>query len=483
MSAASRADIAILGAGFSGTALAIHLARRARPGLSVALVDPRPDTGLGRAYDDPSGRLLLNVPAGRMSLDPAALSDFAAWWAADRGTTAEAIACDFAPRRDYGRYVAARHAEALSTTPAEVARIHARAVDIEAADAGWSITLDGGGPITAAQVVLALGHGPPVLPPALDRAVLGDRLVDPLAPHALDAIDRDADLLILGTGLSAIDALTLLEERGHRGHLVCLSRHGRWPAVHRPSAVGPELPPIESALLAASPRRALRHVRALAADAHATGHDWRAVIDALRPHTAPTWRAWDTVARRQALRHLRSPWEVHRHRMAPASAEVLARLRACGQVETRAARLVDARRRADGRIVLGIRPRGGDAVGTIVVDGVLVALAASISFGPRDDALARSLLARGLVRDDPAGFGIDVDDDGRPRDVTGRATPGLHAIGPLLRARDWETTAVPEIREQAVALAERLLGAVGPRDHGAAETAKVAGWRLDERSR
>jgi uncharacterized NAD(P)/FAD-binding protein YdhS len=457
MSAASRVDIAILGAGFSGTALAVHLARRARPGLSVVLVDPRPDTGLGRAYDDPSGRLLLNVPAARMSLDPAAPSDFAVWWAADRGTTVDAIAADFAPRRDYGRYVAARHAEALSATPAEVARIHARAVDIEAADGGWSIALDDGGPITAAQVVLALGHGPPVLPPALDRTVLGDRLVDPLAPQALAAIDREAEVLVVGTGLTAVDALTLLDARGHRGRIVCLSRHGRWPAVHRPAPAPADPPPIEPALLAASPRRAFRHVRALAADALAAGHDWRAVIDALRPHTAPTWRAWDTAKRRQALRHLRSPWEVHRHRMAPASAEVFARLEARGQLETRAAHLVGVHRGADGRIEVAIRPRGADATAVVVADAVLVALSAAIPFAQRDDALARALLARGLVRDDPAGFGIDVDDDGRPLGASGRATPGLHAIGPLLRARDWETTAVPEIREQASALAERLL--------------------------
>jgi uncharacterized NAD(P)/FAD-binding protein YdhS len=73
------------------------------------------------------------------------------------------------------------------------------------------------------------------------------------------------------------------------------------------------------------------------------------------------------------------------------------------------------------------------------------------------DPLARALLARGLVRDDPAGFGIEVDADGRPLDAEGHAVSGLHAIGPLLRARDWETTAVPEIREQAAALAARLL--------------------------
>lgn len=456
MRAALRFDLAILGAGFSGAALAYHLARRAPPGHAIALVDPSPATGLGRAYDEPTGQLLLNVPAARMSLDPAAPLDFAAWWARECGTAVEAIAADFAPRRDYGRYVAARFGEALASAEAEIVRIVAGARDVEPIATGFRIALDDGATLAAREVVLAVGHGPPVLPAGLDRAALGGRLVDPLAPGAIASLPADADVLVVGTGLTAVDALTLLEARGHRGRIVALSRHGRWPAVHRPlSSVA--APPIDPARLAASPRRAFHHVRRLTAEALAAGGDWRAVIDALRPHTAPTWRAWDTDARRQALRHLRSPWEVHRHRMAPASAAVLERLGARGGFETRAARIVAARPGQGGRIAIEIRARGAVAGTQITVDAVLVALPASIPFAGRTCPLARALLARGLVRDDAAGFGLEVDDGFRPLDAAGRPTPGLYAIGPLLRGRDWETTAVPEIREQAAALAGQLL--------------------------
>ncbi len=456
MRAAPRFDVAILGGGFSGAALAYHLARRALTGHAIALVDPSPATGLGRAYDEPTGLLLLNVPAARMSIDPAVSLDFAGWWARERGLPVEAIAAEFAPRRDYGRYVAARHAEAVAATRAEVVRTVARAEDVEPVATGFRIALDDGATLEARKVVLALGHGPPMLPAGLDRAALADRLVDPLAPGAIDSVQDGADVLVIGTGLTAVDALTLLDARGHRGRITCLSRHGRWPADHRlPSSVAAQ--PIDPAQLAASPRSAFRHVRRLAAQALAADGDWRTVIDALRPHTAPTWGAWGTTARRQALRHLRSPWEVHRHRMAPASAAMLERLRARGGFETRAARIVAARPDGDGRIAIEIRPRGADASATIAADAVLVALAAAIPFAQRADPLARALLARGLVRDDPAGFGIDVDDQGRPLGAAGLPTPGLFAIGPLLRARDWETTAVPEIREQAAALAGRLL--------------------------
>jgi uncharacterized NAD(P)/FAD-binding protein YdhS len=456
MSDVAAFDIVIVGAGFSGAALSVHLARHAPAECSIAVVDSAPDTGRGRAYSDPSGQVLLNVPAARMSLDPSLPLDFANWWAQALGSTVEAIAADFAPRAEYGRYVQTRWTEALAQSPARITRLQSRVLDVETREGGFRVSLADGGVIDARRVVLALGHAPPVLPQSLSNAASAGRIVDPLTAHALDQLPRSARLLILGTGLTAVDALGRLATLGHHGPVLCVSRHGRWPAVHRtlsPTA----LPAVDAQALAASPRSALRHVRDLVERHTATGGDWRAVIDALRPHTAPTWRAWGDSARRQALRHLRSPWDVHRHRMAPAAAETLGKLGAMTELGFRAGRLVDTRLDADGRVTASIKRRGSDTIESWSADAILVGLAPAIAFGQRQDPLARALLARGLVRDDAVGFGIEVDSEGRPIGVTGQPTPGLHAIGPLLRGRDWETTAVPEIREQAAVLALRLL--------------------------
>jgi uncharacterized NAD(P)/FAD-binding protein YdhS len=74
------------------------------------------------------------------------------------------------------------------------------------------------------------------------------------------------------------------------------------------------------------------------------------------------------------------------------------------------------------------------------------------------DPLLRSLLASGAVRPDPLALGLDVTDDGAL--VSGDGTPSdlLWTLGPLCRGRLWETTAVPEIRDQSCALATRLVG-------------------------
>ena len=71
--------------------------------------------------------------------------------------------------------------------------------------------------------------------------------------------------------------------------------------------------------------------------------------------------------------------------------------------------------------------------------------------------LVRQLFVRGLLRADPLGLGLEVADDYAVIDAGGGRSRVLHYIGPLLKARDWEATAVPELRVHASALAKHLL--------------------------
>jgi uncharacterized NAD(P)/FAD-binding protein YdhS len=63
--------------------------------------------------------------------------------------------------------------------------------------------------------------------------------------------------------------------------------------------------------------------------------------------------------------------------------------------------------------------------------------------------LLRSLLDAGQVRPDPLGIGVDVDEESR-------AGERLWALGPLTKGRYWEIIAVPDIREQAAAVADDI---------------------------
>jgi uncharacterized NAD(P)/FAD-binding protein YdhS len=65
--------------------------------------------------------------------------------------------------------------------------------------------------------------------------------------------------------------------------------------------------------------------------------------------------------------------------------------------------------------------------------------------------LLRSLLDAGQVRPDHLSIGLEV--DGHSRAMGGEH---LWALGPLTKGRYWEIIAVPDIREQAAAVAEDI---------------------------
>ena len=77
---------------------------------------------------------------------------------------------------------------------------------------------------------------------------------------------------------------------------------------------------------------------------------------------------------------------------------------------------------------------------------------------PAKDPLLAALTRTGLVRPGPSGMGIDTADDGRVLGVLPPTIP-FYAIGTLRRGNLWETTAMPEIREQAYDVARSVVRA------------------------
>jgi uncharacterized NAD(P)/FAD-binding protein YdhS len=71
------------------------------------------------------------------------------------------------------------------------------------------------------------------------------------------------------------------------------------------------------------------------------------------------------------------------------------------------------------------------------------------------DPLVDDLLGSGTAVPGPLGWGLHTR-DGRLADAAGSATAPLWTLGAMRRGELWETTAVPEIRAQAAAIASAL---------------------------
>jgi uncharacterized NAD(P)/FAD-binding protein YdhS len=197
--------------------------------------------------------------------------------------------------------------------------------------------------VSAERVVLALGNFPPADPPLRQGEFRGAARYhrNPWSPAALSGLGSDDSLLILGTGLTAIDVLAELDARGHRGCIAAVSRHGLLPQAHECGAIAHEL---NGALAGGRTVRRLVHVvREAAARALAQKSDWRGVMDALRPHVQELWRSLPQTERARFLRHGRAYWDVHRHRIAPEIEARVQAMRRRGQLTVRAARLIEYR--------------------------------------------------------------------------------------------------------------------------------------------
>jgi uncharacterized NAD(P)/FAD-binding protein YdhS len=284
---------------------------------------------------------------------------------------------------------------------------------------------------------------------------------NPWDPDAWRELPPDAPVLLLGTGLTAVDWVMQLRDRGHRGRIQMLSRRGCVPQAHRPHPQAPPvLPPHWRADEGLGLRAGWRRLRTVLRE---PGLDWRDVLSSLRAETPALWRSFSEWEQRQFLRHGQALWDAHRHRLAPAVADRLAREQAAGTVQVAAGRVRRVDPLPDGQLDVQWQPRGTDSVVRQTVAGLVNCTGPQRNPRSTADPLLRRLLDGGAVQAHPLGLGLQVDEHGCLQSRLGWAGPPLFAIGPACQGRDWESTAVPELRVQGRELAALLASRVQAR--------------------
>ncbi len=443
--------IAVIGAGFSGTMAALHLSRL-MPARPVLLCEKSGAFARGLAYATGCTDHLLNVRATNMSAFPDRPDHFSLWLEScpldGIAWTRSTPAGLFAARGLYGRYLSELLLAALAE-PGSAPHLmleNDEVVDLAPEEEGFCLTLAAGRRRHVAGAILACGNLRAPGSPGSRYAV------DPWDGAPLDDLRPDLPLLIIGTGLTMVDAVAALRQRGFGGPILAASRRGLLPQVHAPTAPwpAPDIPATARHSLVAL----LRCVREEVGRAAAAGTDWRSVIDSLRGASIGLWRSLPLVEQSRFLRHLRAFWDVHRHRMAPPAAEIVARERATGGLTVLRARVIGIEDQA-GYARVALRERGAAAPRVVEVQRIIDASGVG-RVADTDDLLLRRLLARGLIRPDALGLGLAVADDLAVLDQRGDAGRPLWTLGPLLRGTLWECTAVPDIRGQAAELARTV---------------------------
>ena len=452
-----RPIITIVGGGFAGTALALQLRRQPRLAeAEIHLIEPREAPGPGLAYTARRPEYLLNVRPGVLSLYPQEPGHFAEWLA--RQPESLGGAPEFASRSAYGRYLREEMATLLAPAagPGVVQWHHTTALAAPLLpDGRRAVQLADGSSISSDQVVLALGNFPPPPPAGPDLRYLAHPgfHANPWATGNLRRIGPTEQVLLIGSGLTAVDVLLALRQDGHQVPLTVVARHGRWPAAHEPATK--PYPNFYSRLAAettvSGAVAAFKHeLRAAAAQ----GIGWQPVLDALRPDLGRIWAGWPQAEQHRFLQHLAGLWAVGRHRSPPQNAQAVASLVATGLVQMRIGTVREII--PEGNLLrVRVGPRGA-AGSWLTAQHVINCAGPLLDYGRIAEPLVAGLREAGQLCPDPLHLGILTNDHGALLDDEGTAAPGLYTLGSSRRPAYFESTAVPELRQQAATLATHL---------------------------
>ena len=459
-------NIAIVGGGIAGISVAIQLIYQAQPGVSLTIFDKSGQFGKGLAYQPRQVAHLLNVPAGKMSLDPQVPDDFLQWLAQQPAFATDepaVLAQAYLPRALLGDYVAQRWQEALTRAAQQDVQVVLRPQAVTALDlatpAAPRLQSDGQWQ-TFSALVLACGNELPRHPGGLLQLAQHPAYVqNPWSDAWLAKLRPNSKVLILGNGLTMVDTLLSLRAAGLKTPVLSVSPHGYGMLPHRHP--GLQLRQFSEALPEqASLRQLLRLFNRARHQVRRLGISAEPLIDALRPHTQRYWQQFSMAEKTLFMRRLRHLWGVARHRVPLHLHDQLQQQRLYGLLEVHAGQVVQARANGDqlnlqicSRVHRDVAAQTFDYQADFVINCT----------GPEQDYrnLAghplQQAIAAGALAAGPLGLGVAADVMSlRLKDGNGEVYPAVYAIGALLRGELWESTALHEIRQQAQLIARAI---------------------------
>ncbi len=424
---------------------------------SHTVVNTRHPLGRGVAYGTRRPEHLLNVVARNMS----ALADqpeHFVEWLGTRSDFANVPAADlrelFVPRRVYGDYLQALFLwYSRAFADGKKVRIdwhEAEALDVLPEGERVTVRLSSGLDLTADKVVLATGNPAPADLPALalDHP---HYFRDPWAGWELELGDPHADVALLGTGLTMVDAFLTLAALDWRGKVYAVSRNGLLPLSHFKGQDYPTFPEGNPTGLSLDQLDAM--LRTHCERLRQLGLNPAILVDKLRPYTQRLWQHFSVAEKQRFLREFRTRWNVTRHRVPEAVYRTVTAALESGRLEVVRGELTSLAPCDEG---LRIVARGTSGERELRVGAAVNCTGPAEGFASAP-VLYRNLLASGLVSGDEVGLGIQATGDFAALDSAGARSKWLMVLGPPLKGMLWETTAVPELRAQAFRVAEVIV--------------------------
>ncbi|HTL80405.1 MAG TPA: FAD/NAD(P)-binding protein [Bacteroidia bacterium] len=445
--------ILIVGGGLSGTLVSLALARLNKT-TEFLLVEKNPGMiGRGIAYNHDFTHQPLNVMATGMSLFSDEPNHFLDWLTENkfryRHLLPDVNPKVFAPRKVFGDYIVEHLDRIHHIAPGRFQIRIDEVVSLRRKENKFRAKMESGTEIEADHVVLALGNFPPGdLFPENDPVNSDPRYFsNPWTDRIYSNLGGEEHILLVGTGLTAVDVVLGLKTRGFKGKVSMISRRGRLPLPHDVNTIPVKLE-YPGHL---HPREAWQWLKnKIESDKN---NSWVAYLDGLRPLTQEFWKSWSIEERKYFMKRLRPFWEVFRHRIPLASHTLLSEMEKSGQLLIAKANISEAKLSAAGIEVVFDKKSG---LKNDVFSKIINCTGPESNYRKVKFPIIVNLMNQGLVTADELGLGIKCTADGKIIDKNNSTVEGLWCIGPMRKSALWETTAIRELREQAEEFAKRF---------------------------
>lgn len=454
----STKKVLIIGGGFSGMMTAINLIKEEADVL-ITIINDTYEPSLGAAYSTTNFVHLLNVPAGKMSAFANNPSDFIDWLKSKEEYNhliTDSIENEFIPRAIYGVYLA-EIVEKYKSHP-KINWINGTAYDIRITDEGYDVILKNNDCYSGNFLILASGNILPSNPPIKNETFYSSKnyFRNPWNDSFLNKMNRNKPVLIIGTGLTMIDCVLSLKSIQFKEKIYAISPRGYIPRPHTKAEIYPDFySEIKDQSLLAIFKAVRKHIK----KAEDTGIPWQSVIDSLRPHVQEIWKSFSDKEKLQFISHVRHIWGVARHRLPQHIHSEIDDLIKTGQLEIIGGRINNIIETNENELNVEVLLRKQKSYKTIKASCAINCTGPQTNYNTIENELYQNLIQKKIILPDANRLGIKATINYEILKSESTVHKNMYAIGSLLRGVLWETTAVPELKQQAYDIAQQIKSA------------------------
>ncbi len=329
------ASVIIVGSGYAAAAAVIHLAHSGFSTSKILIIGPG-QLGAGQAYGCEADAFRLNVRADLQRLWPDQPDHFPQWADAHiHDPQAKTHAGNFYRRADFARYVSAQ----ISVAPdiKNLRQICGRVIDARPIKEGWTVICDDGAHYHSARLVLATGNPEPEWPIETQLEDIPTLVRAPWRGEWLTGVDPTSHVCLVGSGLTAMDALYGLACQKHQGPVSLLSPHGILPPAQVAWHPGNSCEWPETGRAS----HFFNFARQALKDGSWEEPDWQQRFSALREGISKAWQNLPVADRLKLQRRVGWLWSLARFRASPQTVVVARQMRATGQLTLIRSKLKD----------------------------------------------------------------------------------------------------------------------------------------------